>query len=715
MTRERLRATKIVALLTVSVLATGFVISTIGFSDIVSSLRRIRPASLGVATILLLGSAFFAALRLHFVARDMGHNLALKDSLVAFSIGQLAGSAFVQFFGQILARSALLARKGISSSSNIAIAIYERFLAAAISVGLALSGALFLFGEVEIDTRAGGDRLILLASGIMCALTFGYFFGWGKIARPYFEKFLNRKSFALLSRNALITLIVQLSTAAAYVVIAKDLSPGLPASKLFAASLLVMFAASLPISFGGWGIRELSAVFALKLVGVDADVAVATALTIGTFSLAALLVLGASTIFLPRSKRLSLPPTTSEVPAATTAFLIYALPIAATTAVFFQVFLPMRGTAVNVNLADPIAVLGGGLFVFALIQKGNIDWRVPNLMIYVLGATAAILLSFSIGYFRYGWIDWAFMNKLCGWFVLLMYAATGALLVNKSGLTGFTLLARTFVSVAASIVILAVIVIALRRLGFDIPRALFSYPLEGFSQNRNAFGFVLLFSAILAWWMKPTHQSLFLGILFCGLWLTGSRSALGSVLIVQALAVALANERIKTVLHGVMLACAIIGVLQLCWYAGDLINGPRPDRDAISTLWILNAASVTSDTDRFKSMLDGLGLFSEHILFGAGLGAYVAGQPKGAAIIIHSTPIWLLAEMGIVGLLAFAIPAARIIAFEAPKIRENPISSFVVFSLVGFGIMSTVHELLYQRSLWLMLGAAFALPANRPR
>ena len=46
------------------------------------------------------------------------------------------------------------------------------------------------------------------------------------------------------------------------------LAPHIGIASLAAASCIVMLAASLPISFGGWGLRELSAVVALQAIGL---------------------------------------------------------------------------------------------------------------------------------------------------------------------------------------------------------------------------------------------------------------------------------------------------------------------------------------------------------------------------------------------------------------------------------------------------------------
>jgi hypothetical protein len=103
-------------------------------------------------------------------------------------------------------------------------------------------------------------------------------------------------------------------------------------------------------------------------------------------------------------------------------------------------------------------------------------------------------------------------------------------------------------------------------------------------------------------------------------------------------------------------------------------------------------------------------MFFAHPLFGAGLGAFVATfeHEHGRFLIIHSTPVWLLAETGIIGFLAFAVP--YLIALGAGlrssgKGLSDVGGTLLVLALLAVGVMCQVHELLYQRSLWLLLGA----------
>ena len=104
-------------------------------------------------------------------------------------------------------------------------------------------------------------------------------------------------------------------------------------------------------------------------------------------------------------------------------------------------------------------------------------------------------------------------------------------------------------------------------------------------------------------------------------------------------------------------------------------------------------------------------MFAECPLIGAGLGAFMAEQTRIAKpLVIHSTAMWLLAETGLLGFLIFAAAGLQIAASE---FRQNDqVSKVTILIGVTFVVMSTVHELLYQRIFWLFLGATLACPPS---
>ena len=111
------------------------------------------------------------------------------------------------------------------------------------------------------------------------------------------------------------------------------------------------------------------------------------------------------------------------------------------------------------------------------------------------------------------------------------------------------------------------------------------------------------------------------------------------------------------------------------------------------------------------SIKGAVALFLQNPLFGSGLGVFVDAKMHelGRQLVIHSTPLWLLAEMGAIGLAVFAAPVVRILIVELkPGRRTTPPAQILILIIVAFAVTSLVHEILYQRLFWLIFGAAMA-------
>lgn len=710
----------------VTLVCLSIVASQIDVRALAKSLANIPWEALAGAGALMLLGALLAALRLRFIAADIGTSLSARDTLLALSVGQIVGVATVQFFGQIAARSALLGHRGVSAPANIAIALVERLVALTISLALAVSGAGYLFGTVSIGKSVEGALFIYLLVSLLLAVCSSALFGWGPAAIKLLGGGIGRRAFVSLSRTAVLTLMIQLATLSAYLLIAVPLAKTLPLPQLIAAALVVMFAASLPISFAGWGVRELSAVIALSAIGMSNADALAVAIAIGVLAIVAVVVIAALAVLLPpgrasvaASKR---PSTSINIED----FVMLVLPAAAATAVFFQIHIPIGDSTVNVNLADPVAILGAFVFIVYYTVRRQETWRLEGLRWYILALTSVLCGAFLIGYLRYGWIDWAFTNKLMGWLVLLAYGATGALIVHRFSAEGATVIANSYGAAGASVVVGAVIMIAITKAGIAIPTAVFVIPIEGFSQNRNAFAFTLLMGVCLGPLMSHRLRPWLIGILATGIVLTNSLSGIAALAIVFAAAWFSGTFSWRELANAVGVCIGVVTLIDSVPYIVvasiyilntlDSVSSPATVSNAAPFDWIrINPKGFEgSNTERMKTLFDGLALFEKHPGFGAGLGAYIASQ-TGNAAVIHSTPIWLLAETGIVGFAVFFAFAAHILIQECRHFRSDRASTAVVLAAISFIIMSLVHELMYQRAFWLVLGVALSMPKYRRR
>jgi hypothetical protein len=710
--------------------------------------------SLAAVTFLLIVGAALSVWRMKLIAQDLGFRLTVSDAISALSLGQIAGSFFFQIVGQLMARSAVLARRGMPVPATVTMTFYERIAAAAISFVLAIAGGWYVFGRVTLDLQHGGLVFLKIVFGLMLAVASGALFAWGPQLRDIVGRGIGRTFPAALLRTLTISGMIQLATMGSYVIAAHVLSPQIPILDLAAASAVVMLAASLPISLAGWGVRELSAVLALGVVGMPSEAALAVAILIGVVSL---LTLGAFAI--PSIWTASSPASKiAEVASPETAVdywgaLTWTVPVLAATAVFFQLFIPIGTGEINVNLADPLAILGGSLFVIRCVSHSRQlpTWRLEHANIDMAALTLTLIISLLHGAMLFGWTPWAVTNRFFGWFVILSYAATGALLIKRAGFDGLMTMLRTVSIVAASIVVLEMLVIVLAALGVDIPAPIMFSRVMGFAQNANALAFQLLMalSAALVADFQPRTKQVVTAIILAGIWFTASRAAFLALPVALATAYFCRMLTIRQIAVALSLCACLIALMACVPTLEDIVTGLALWAWSASK-WLMSAILLLAGYDtgwdiafrplaiRWPGLVNGVvsevisggegpggsnvvrsaslyfavQMFLAHPIFGAGLGAFVVEYSKafGSVLVVHSTPLWMLTEMGIAGFLVWCVCFARIFSAELKRgPAGDPVAAFLVLILVSIGVMSIFHDLLYQRSFWLLFGAAMAL------
>lgn len=716
----------------VSATALGAVFNRLDLHDLWHTAATLQPSSLGLVVAALLVGNLLACVRFKVIASDLNQPVRLRDAFAATSLGQLAGSFFFQVVGQTLARSAVLSRVGVSMPTTIIITGYERIVAAFMSAALALFGAFYLFRHVTLDLPGGGDELIEIIAGITFVGLAGAAFAWGHQAKQATSSVKWRHATATYLRASAVTALIQATTMTAYLAAASSLSPSIPLTKLVAAMALVMFAASVPISFAGWGIREISAIYALAVIGMPRAVSVVVALLIGFSSIvvmAALALVGASlmTATQPRSRPIG------QAATATlhSAFLDWVIPVFVASAVFFQVHVPVGLGKLNVNLADPVVLFGGALFVRYLFSRETLrsPSRVPRLGIMVSLMTLTIAAAFVHGWAVDGWTAWASTNRMFGWFVLLAYAGTGALLARQQDAESFRILLRTFVIAGLAVATFELALLFAVAVGAPISEKLLPLRIDGFAQNPNAFGFQLLLvmAGIIALRLKGWRQHMALAITFAALYFTASRAAEGTWIVVCAAAIMLGYLNARSLITSLLAAAAGIGAILMIGDAATLLGGAASLHvaDHLAPYTAMNIYQMIHgdpghgfSADRWISVVGGIRMFLAHPIFGAGLGAAVAmfERERHEFLIIHSTPIWLLAETGIIGFAVFVVPFFYVLCREIRASLAGHVDSariLLVLSLVAFGVMSQAHDLMYQRPFWFLLGAAIfsAAPA----
>lgn len=446
---------------------------------------------------------------------------------------------------------------------------------------------------------------------------------------------------------------------ASYIAVVVCVSPSVSIIDVVAASAIVMFAAAFPLSIAGWGPRELAAISAFGLVGIEREAAVVTAVLVGVASFVVGLGQAVAIAFIqPDVRQTSM--VRADHRSDPRVMLAWSVPALIAMAVFFQIHVPLSGSQLNLNIADPLAFVGAAaLIIDGVTSRTWPRWRLPHFNVHLALMTLAILGAFIHGLILFGVTPWALTNRLSGWFVLLAYLASGTLIVTRGGEDGFRLLLKTFCAAAVGIILVDLVIFSVVRIGITVPIEIISYRMEGFSQNANAFALQLLLATagVIAVTRPAPSLTLWLGTLCIGLWFTGSRSGLVATTVPVLSALALRAVRPTAIAIAIVATAATIGLIGWLpelieiigqtgqwaatgayWVATNACNlvadcGARPElrggaavtvvAPEYSPVQIIASGYALSYSERIASLRGGLAMFHEHPILGAGLGAFM--------------------------------------------------------------------------------------------
>lgn len=677
-----------------------------GVESVVRQLAGFPLWALGSILVLLLVNLVVVSYRFWSVLRHFGVVLPWKVAWRASVAGQIAGLVVISLFGQVMGRQAVLKNFGMQAVVSASLAAYERTMLALVSGTLGMLGGFYLLGNTAIAGFFQRIPLIEIAIAALGGSALSLWLGFSRFETKLSYQMFSWANFRRVMAIAGLTLAGQLLILGCFVLGILAVSPHVPVASSFAAAAIISLAASMPITVNGWGIREVTAVYVLGKLGIPPSAAVGVSVLIGLCSTLVILAVAPFSI-----KKLTMPK--SAKPLTATVHSVseiekssaWVLGMIVAVAVFFQVHVALRGGLINLNLADPFAILAlTGVSLHALFSRQAPAWRIKHFNLALAAISLVLVFGFIRGWLEIGVTQWALAGRLLGWLVLLGYLSAGHLVVTNVGTHGMRRLAETLISFAAAVVLLQVALRLLDHWGINTgaqPTPNF----EGYAGNRNAFAFQLLvvmtlllgYSEVYARHRiehnrpaRPWIFSVLLGILLAGLVWTGSRAGLlvGLMMLILAWFGRLANRRILA--WGLVFGA-------LLW--SGLWLGAQDTQTSFS--------GESSNQERWESLTYALKLWRESPVFGAGLGVFNARSVAwfGHPLVIHNTPLWILAEFGLAGAAvmgwAFFLLARHAIPFrKAPPARRALLSLLLVFAIFGLA-----HEIFYQRIFWFVLGA----------
>lgn len=280
--------------LLVSLLVIAIIAYRIDLHQTLQGFHRLGAGSLFLVLSVLCLQQFVAALRWYMILRSMGERFGFLDSARIFITGNAAGMVLVTSIGGLSVRAILSVRAGIGLKRALFSIGIEKLLA---SVGLLVCfvlGAVYFTSRIDLPTWGGHTTAVIVGVAVaLCSIA-------ALIALVRFRS-TSATEFLDLAKRAvaepatfgigmLLSLIVLLLGFESVVLISLSLNLNVSTLLLLSIQPVVAIMAALPISLGGWGLREGGMVVGMGLLGVGAPDALAVAILYGLLGMLAVLV-----------------------------------------------------------------------------------------------------------------------------------------------------------------------------------------------------------------------------------------------------------------------------------------------------------------------------------------------------------------------------------------------------------------------------------------
>jgi glycosyltransferase 2 family protein len=271
----------------------ALLIGTLYFVDVravAQGLSRIGYGAATVAGILALTQVFICALRWQIVSRQTGGPLRLRDTLVGYFEATFVNAFFPTLIASDGVRVLRAIRSGASAMNALIGVVTDRIIALCALAVASATGIFFL------PDATRNPWLLAAVVGIFPAFIFGLivldligrYFGklshW-RIVRPFLELASYMRRLRKMPRLTILVLSVSLIghmfCAGAFYILGQQLGMQIGYWSMFALAAPILVYAAVPISIGGWGIREAVTAALFGLVGYSASSAVALSIAFG--------------------------------------------------------------------------------------------------------------------------------------------------------------------------------------------------------------------------------------------------------------------------------------------------------------------------------------------------------------------------------------------------------------------------------------------------
>lgn len=286
------------------VVSVGVLVFLLMQMDVSTLLEGVRHSSwwlLGISTLFIFGQIFFLNLRWHAYLNVGRKKVPFTASVLINLAGYFANILFITSVGGIIAKSGLAIQYGVSVACSFIATFLDRFMTLAALIVLGAIGMPFLQGTLDntvlMMLALSIFFVILSVVLVVTLLRLGVFKDFILSDRKRSRGVATLRNFIenydLMARTSAHSLLAQIC----FVLSVYTLSFGFEGTFVHAVEFLALIPvlaliSSLPISFGGWGVREGAFIYGLGLLGFSMEDAFLLSVQVGLVTLVAPILVG---------------------------------------------------------------------------------------------------------------------------------------------------------------------------------------------------------------------------------------------------------------------------------------------------------------------------------------------------------------------------------------------------------------------------------------
>ena len=681
-------------------------INHLDHGTLIESLGRISIGYMLLATVMIVGVMALSTSRFAYIDQKFGGNESWlflhRVNMLSLLYSQIGLPLIAQIIGRVSHGSK---ERRVYYAP---LTILEKSIAFTIMIIFGGSASYALLDK-NIIPQGIAAALTVMACAIFFVLGSSLFFIFTSEERREFIntmlKTLHLGIFKILS----LSLIIQLGILLTYTILALQFVQETPIMTLICGFAIVVLATSIPIGFGGWGIRESAAAGVFLALGLPPETGVVIGVLYGLLNL---VILVAFTLMLkpnetkpqPASAKIQNPFEDINFWPVTLLLVMALLP--------FQIRLPLADGLITLNSVDVIALIAMINFILLEWLSGRIKtlWADQLMWPGLVAIGLMIIIGWFVGWLHFNSNEWATANRLTGLILVFSFLFAGSAMrhyIAPPMMAKFALV--LLFSLTASV---AIKLIVHNLMGYNAS-LFFNWGtyVNGFIADRNAFSFMAGLVAIFVIFHLPQFQNkngqraaiaVLLTTLSVFVLFSGSRSGFGAIVFILLWLFVVMPRHIP---HIFVAALGTYAFIQCVTFFGQTPISSHYER-VFYDIFVL-------DELRHSTFESGLNLFLANPIFGAGLGAGI----RETGLVIHNLYLWVLGEMGLIGAM-LCLPLAiafRRVFFKILGDKSYPIKNHgqlhaLILFIIICGGFSLVQDVAYQRILWLLVGFIMATP-----